>query len=575
MESNHRNTSPALPPPPTFARGVGYSGKMRGCTKRRYHHFSDKNVVDLRRLNIDNPNTITNTTTTINSSNNGNCYNGNSSGNINKNNTNSNNNNTSISSSTGSSRGSSHHITRGSSHGQRQKQQEQQNQQCSSSLVSPSLGHGLLHSFTTGRYEPPTKILDFLFLGGVRDATNAEFLRREGITTILNISREEYWSVDRGIVVYPFAVDDTTDADIQQFFRPTFTILEAARRAYYESKLHDITNKTTANNANTTKAGTSLTSPTGSTPTSSNSSQCPRVLVHCQRGRSRSATVVLAYLIRRNGWTVAEALQYVTRRRPRVEPNLGFIDALLAWQEGMDTAVRTRRCGSLCLAVRNLASDTATSVVHKFFEDYVGCVREVMMHIRPPTNTNSNNNNEKQHNEDEEQEEEEEDDDTVDIHTADTPTLVAQQEQSPPPLPSQLSTATTMTINSTGDKTITNTSSRSNSSSKVDGDNTLCLIFFAASESVRIAKKLYVERPELFETLGVVPGKKLRLTIPTKLLRFPRESTPANTGQTSDTEAATPCTTTEAAITAGTSGELDVKEGLLGNSVEKGEEEGG
>ncbi|ORC86415.1 putative dual-specificity protein phosphatase [Trypanosoma theileri] len=577
MESHHRNSSTGLPPPPTFARGVGHSGSIRGCTKRRHHHFSDKNVVDLRRLNIDNSN---HTTATNNNNNNGNCYNGNDSSNNNNNN---NNNNSSTNSS--SSRGSGHRLMHSSSsNGKHRKQQ--QSPQSRLSLISPCRGHGPLHCSTSGGYEPPTKILDFLYLGGVRDATNAEFLRREGITTILNISREEYWSVDRSIVVYPFAVDDTTDANIQQFFRPTFTLLEAARRAYYESKLRHTTTTTTtdtATNANTT--GTSTTSPPGASPTRS-STHAPRVLVHCQRGRSRSATIVLAYLIRRNGWTVAEALRYVSRRRPRVEPNLGFIDALLAWQESMDTAARTRRCGSLCLAVRNLAGDTPTSVVHKFFEDYVGCVREVMMHIRPPSHA------EKPHSEEEEQEEEEEEE-MVDIHNADTPTLVPQPPPPPPPTTTTttatlLSTATTTTttttisMNGASDlKPMTATSSRSNSS-KGDGDNTLCLVFFAAAESVRMAKKLYVERPELFEALGVVAGKKLRLTIPTKLLRFPKESSSSNTAQTSDTEAATVSDTPEEAeaavtttTTTGVSRKLDMKESLFNDAVEEEEEEAG
>jgi len=52
------------------------------------------------------------------------------------------------------------------------------------------------------------------------------------------------------------------------------------------------------------------------------------VLVHCAAGISRSASVVIAYLMMTRGMTLAEAYQYVKSRRPIVEPNPGFIQQL-------------------------------------------------------------------------------------------------------------------------------------------------------------------------------------------------------------------------------------------------------
>ncbi|RNF27058.1 dual-specificity protein phosphatase [Trypanosoma conorhini] len=412
------SSSPPPPPPPAFARGGyhpnGISGSAKRHHHRRHHCFSDKNIVDLRRLD----NSISSHARSSSCSN---------SNNNRKN-------------SGGSKVGGGARVAHSCQTPARQQQRS--SAPGSSPALSTSRGHIPLHSssgkmmsFSSRGCEPPTKILDFLFIGGVRDATNAEFLRRENIVTILNVSREEYWSVDRGIVIHPFAVDDTSDADIQQFFRPTYMLLEQTRKAYYYA----------------CKGGTGVG---------------PRALVHCQRGKSRSATIVLAYLIRHNGWTVAEALQYVTRRRPCVEPNLGFIDALRAYQESMGVEERTRRCSSLGLAVRNLSQDTASSVVHKFFEDHVGCVQEVMMHSSRP--------------------------------------------------------------NQRGPTTNGDANGRGSSS---DGDiNTLCLVFFAAAECVRLAKMLYVQHPELFNVLGVVTGKELKLTIPSKLIRLPRAAPTSRDG---------------------------------------------
>ena len=56
------------------------------------------------------------------------------------------------------------------------------------------------------------------------------------------------------------------------------------------------------------------------------------VLVNCFQGKSRSATVVAAFLIRRHGLTVAEALSEVRASRPIADPNLGFLAQLRRWE---------------------------------------------------------------------------------------------------------------------------------------------------------------------------------------------------------------------------------------------------
>ena len=48
------------------------------------------------------------------------------------------------------------------------------------------------------------------------------------------------------------------------------------------------------------------------------------VLVHCYAGVSRSASVVIAYLMQEKDMLFQEAFQFASKRRPVIFPNMGF-----------------------------------------------------------------------------------------------------------------------------------------------------------------------------------------------------------------------------------------------------------
>jgi predicted protein tyrosine phosphatase len=53
------------------------------------------------------------------------------------------------------------------------------------------------------------------------------------------------------------------------------------------------------------------------------------VLVHCRAGVSRSASVVIAYLMKYYNMSFKDAYSYLITKRPIVNPNTGFITQLM------------------------------------------------------------------------------------------------------------------------------------------------------------------------------------------------------------------------------------------------------
>lgn len=56
------------------------------------------------------------------------------------------------------------------------------------------------------------------------------------------------------------------------------------------------------------------------------------IYVHCQAGVSRSSTVVIAYLMKRNSWAYKQAYDFLKDLRPCIEPNSGFVKQLLKFE---------------------------------------------------------------------------------------------------------------------------------------------------------------------------------------------------------------------------------------------------
>ncbi|XP_048026191.1 dual specificity phosphatase 29-like isoform X1 [Megalobrama amblycephala] len=133
-----------------------------------------------------------------------------------------------------------------------------------------------------------------IYISDAPTARDKMLLHRLGITHIVNAAHgpahidtgADFYS-DTSVEYYGVEAPDKKDFDITPFFYPTASFIHKALSQQREGK----------------------------------------VLVHCARGVSRSATLVLAYLMIYEKLTIAEAINAVCAHR-NILPNAGFLQQL-------------------------------------------------------------------------------------------------------------------------------------------------------------------------------------------------------------------------------------------------------
>eukprot|EP00927_Polykrikos_kofoidii_P066914 TRINITY_DN62476_c0_g1_i1.p1 TRINITY_DN62476_c0_g1~~TRINITY_DN62476_c0_g1_i1.p1 ORF type:complete len:761 (+),score=102.41 TRINITY_DN62476_c0_g1_i1:61-2343(+) len=128
----------------------------------------------------------------------------------------------------------------------------------------------------------------FLFLACRYEADDAEFLRANGITHVLNVAQEcePAPATLSACKVLHIPLRDSPYTDILQCFDDAFAFLNSAKRSK------------------------------------------GRVLVHCFEGRNRSAAFVIGYKMSVERLTMREAFSQVKTVRTLVDPNVGYIKQL-------------------------------------------------------------------------------------------------------------------------------------------------------------------------------------------------------------------------------------------------------
>ncbi|KAG6828922.1 hypothetical protein H0H92_006308 [Tricholoma furcatifolium] len=142
----------------------------------------------------------------------------------------------------------------------------------------------------------PSLIVPRLYLSGIYTAKNREELIRLGITHVVSILEHSPPIPD---IIPPehrlyISLEDKPDADILSCLPATTNFITSALAENEENK----------------------------------------ILVHCFQGISRSATVVIAYLIASSGMPAGEATVHIQSKRGIVCPNSGFRRQLEKYAEG-------------------------------------------------------------------------------------------------------------------------------------------------------------------------------------------------------------------------------------------------
>ncbi|TYH03641.1 hypothetical protein ES288_A09G235500v1 [Gossypium darwinii] len=146
----------------------------------------------------------------------------------------------------------------------------------------------------------PCEIEEGLFLGSIAAANNMDALKSLNITHILTVASSLKPVHTNDFVYKVIPVLDKEDTNLSQYFDECFNFIDEAKR------------------------------------------EGGGVLVHCFVGKSRSVTIVVAYLMKKHGMSLSLALEHVRSKRPLASPNHGFIQQLKEFEKSLQEPTKNK-----------------------------------------------------------------------------------------------------------------------------------------------------------------------------------------------------------------------------------------
>ena len=140
----------------------------------------------------------------------------------------------------------------------------------------------------------PTEELGGIYLGNLESACDLNILKKMKIRAVLTVAVETGQTYPEEVVHFHEVIpaEDMPYFDLTPYYEQSFEFIDRHRR--YTS-----------------------------------------ILVHCFAGVSRSASIVIAYIMAKYNCTFEESFNYVREKRKQVYPNPGFIDQLKKFEAGL------------------------------------------------------------------------------------------------------------------------------------------------------------------------------------------------------------------------------------------------
>ena len=138
----------------------------------------------------------------------------------------------------------------------------------------------------TNIFLEPTHIIDNIYLGNAYNSSNYLVIKNNNIKYVVNVTKElpNYYE-NNDINYYRIPISDNCEYHISSHIQNVIDFIEQSQKN---------------NNGN--------------------------ILIHCYMGSSRSASIVLAYLVYKYKYDINKAIEFIKSKRNIVNINLNFID---------------------------------------------------------------------------------------------------------------------------------------------------------------------------------------------------------------------------------------------------------